>query len=252
MAGGQHFTTILDMARYTMAFSNHGLYEGISVVTPNGVPTAERLNYSMAWEPERIADPYYGKGFTGGWLTYSVGIEILPNQRFGVVMLANANTSQAFGTKTTFDIAFDVMRLYHGWPLNPDPTSVRIYYAVADALLLLIAIVVVIHALRLRGWRDRVLRSRDDRLAHLPWIAVDLVLPLALLIAIPAWVTGMPTPWEGWERFIFSVPDLGYSQLILLLALFAIGLVKLALLASRPADAKGHEALGSARGSPAQ
>lgn len=227
VATGMMFTTIEDMARYAAAFSNHGLLGGVSAVTADGTPTDKRLNYDMTWQPEHVADINYGNGFSGGWLTYSSGLEVLPNLHFAVVILSNANTWQAFGTKTTFDIGFEVMRLYHGWPLPPSKQSPWIYYLAANAVLLVLLTLVVARALRLRGWQKRMRTHQFGRWAHLPWLLGEILLPLAVLVYLPQYTTGLHVPWEGWVRFIFSVPDLGYTLLGLSLELLAVGLIRL-------------------------
>jgi CubicO group peptidase (beta-lactamase class C family) len=239
MASGQHFVTVEDMARFLAALSDHGRYGGRSLVT--GEAGGFEANYSTDWEPQLNPDPYYGNGFSGGWITYSSGIEYLPNQRFGVVVLTNGNSWQAFNTKHPFDVAFEVMRLYHGWPLPPSKPRPGPYYLFADTILVLLGVGVVFHALRLRGWRERVRRSRRGRLAYLPWLLADLALPLAVLALFPAYATGLPTPWEGWERFVFSVPDIGYSLLAFCFATLAIGMVKLVLIAApMPSASEGR------------
>jgi CubicO group peptidase (beta-lactamase class C family) len=240
MAAGLVFTTIEDMARYAAAFSNHGLLDGVSAVTADGAATGERRTYDMTWQPVRNADRDYGTGFSGGWLTYSSGLEILPNRRFAVVILSNANTWQAFGTTTTFDIGFDVMRLHHGWPLPASKPSPWRYYLAADAVLLVLCAVVVGRALHLRGWPRRTRTNRSGHWAHLPWLVGEIVVPLAVLILFPQHTTGLAVPWEGWARFVFSVPDLGYALLVLCLGLLAVGLVRLGRTLGRPATGRPH------------
>jgi hypothetical protein len=226
MAAGMMFTTIEDLARYAAAFSNHGLVDGISAVTADGAPTAERRTYDMAWQPSRHADRDYGTGFSGGWLTYSSGLEILPNRRFAVVILSNANTWQAFGTKSTFDIGFDVMRLHHGWSLTPSEPRASVYYLGADAFLLVFFALVVARALHLRRWLQRTRAQRNGFWTNLPWLLGEIAVPLAVLILFPQITTGLASVWDGWARFVFSVPDLGYALLVLCLGLLAVGLVR--------------------------
>jgi CubicO group peptidase (beta-lactamase class C family) len=225
IAGGQHYTTVEDMARYMMAFSNHGELEGVSAVTAEGQPSKERLNYSTTWQSEFISDPFYGNGFSGAWITYTSGIEYLPNQHFGVVVLANANTSQAFNTTSAFDIAYDVMRLYHGWSLPSHGASARTLYLAADAVLFCLAGFVISRAWCLRGWRERIVHKRTLK-SHWPWVIVELILPGSVLAYFPIWATGLKSPLTAWERFVFSLPDIGYSLLFLNGALLVIGMTR--------------------------
>lgn len=235
MAAGLMFTTIEDLARYAAAFSNHGLLDGVSAVTADGVPRGEGRTYDMTWQPVRHADRDYGSGFSGGWLTYSSGLEILPNRRFAVVVLSNANTWQAFGTTTTFDIGFDVMRLHHGWSLPPRKPSPSTYYAAADAMLLALFALVVARALDLRRRPTHLRTHRLGHLVHLPSILGEIVAPLAVLVLLPRTATGQTAPWDAWARFVFSVPDLGFALLFLCLGLLAVGLVRVGrTLSSRP------------------
>ena len=232
-AMGDVFTTIEDLARYAAVFANQGVWQGKSLVAPDGRLTSLDVNYNNFWEAERNSDPFYGWGFSGAWVTYTAGMERLPNLHFGVVMLANANTFQAWGTKSTFDLTFEVMRLYHGWSVNPARTSARTFYAVADAVLLLLVAPVAVRAWGLPRWFKAVAHSSDRLYGHLLWIVVDVVLPLAVLLFLPFWATGIAVPWIAWERVVFSVPDLSYSVLMICLALLVIGLARVILLLRR-------------------
>ena len=218
VAAGMHYTTVEDLARYAAALADGGRSGDVWATTADGSAPERQTTYSMTWKQERRADPTWGQGFSGAWLTYSAGIEVLPNARFAVVSLANANPSQAFPTTSTFDITFAAMRFYNGWSLPPTKPSPFPYYLAVAGVLLLAATFVVHRATRLFG------RTAPHR--HW-WILSDLVLPAALFLLLPLPVTGLASPLEGWRRLIFSVPDLALGVLIPLAGLVVVGLLRL-------------------------
>jgi CubicO group peptidase (beta-lactamase class C family) len=246
---GYQISTASDMARYAAALSNHGLYRGTDVVGDS----AGDLDYGIYWEPLTGVTPGWTPGHSGATLTENAGLVYMPIQHLGVVVLANANpTEVAFvSPRGAFEIAFDVLRLAWGeQPMTGGPT-VRETYLVVDAALLLLAAVLAIEALRLRGWRARLTRARGQRVALVPSVLVDALLPLAILLGLPVWISSMgltpPDPLATWAFVMWTLPDIGGSLIAISAGLLIVGVVKAWQLWSH----RGAEAVRPASRAPA-
>lgn len=226
---GYQISTASDMARYTAALSDHGLYRGTDVVGN----TAGDRDYDIYWQPLTGVTPGWTPGHSGATLTENAGLSFMPIQHLGVVVLANANPTQLwFGNpRGAFEIAFDVLRLAWGeQPMTGGPT-VRAAYLVVDAALLLFSGVLLVETLRLRGWSRRLAEARHQRRALLPSVLVDAVLPLAVLVALPLWLStlGLTAPFDllgTWAAAMWLLPDIGVSLVAVSTGLLMVGAVK--------------------------
>ncbi|WP_162177331.1 serine hydrolase domain-containing protein [Actinotalea ferrariae] len=221
-AAGMQWTTIEDLATYAAVLADHGTVAGRSVVS--GVPGSEDVDYDVDWQPATWA-PDDGFGHSGGWVTYTAGLEVLPHHGFAVVMLANANPAQAFPAESTFDVALDTMRVANGWPEQGGSRGVGWYYAWADVVIALLAFGLVLRWLRLPARTARWARTgpRGRRLLVAAWTTLDGLAPLAAVTVLPLVATGMDDPGEAWARLWTSVPDLAGVLLVLAVGSLALG-----------------------------
>lgn len=109
--------------------------------------------------------------------------------------------------------------------------TVRTSYLVVDAVLLLLAGILVVEVLRLRGWRRRLAAASRPRLALLPSIVIDVVLPLSILVALPLWIStmGISPPFDvlgTWALAMWALPDVGASLIAISAGLLIVGVVK--------------------------
>jgi hypothetical protein len=130
-----------------------------------------------------------------------------------------------------------VLRFSIGQEALTNGPTVRQAYVVIDVVLLLFGGVVVVEAVRIRGWRRRVTRALRPRLALLPSLLLDVALPLAILVGVPLWVgtTGTARPLDvigTWAVALWTLPDVAASLLLLSGSLLLIGISKVALLRS--------------------
>jgi CubicO group peptidase (beta-lactamase class C family) len=226
---GYQISTASDMARYVAAQSNHGLYRGTDIVGNTG---GDR-DYGIYWEPLTGVTPGWTPGHSGATLTENAGLTFMPIQHLGVVVLTNANPTQLWfgGPRGAYEIAFDVLRLAWGeQPMTGGPT-VRNAYLVVDAVLLVFAGILVVEALRLRGWRRRLVGARHPRLGLLPSFLVDLVLPLSVLVLLPLWIStmGISPAFDvlgTWALVMWTLPDIGASLIAISAGLLIVGIVK--------------------------
>jgi len=226
-AAGMQWTTIEDMAHYAAAFADHGTVDGRSLVTAEA---GDGRDYDVTWQPATWL-PDDGFGHSGGWITYTAGIEVLPTRGFAVVTLANANPGQAFGSQSAFELAFDTMRVANGWPVVMDTTTVRTAYLVFDTVALLLLAAVAVRWWSSRRWFERWRMAGAGRRRRMTagWVGVDLLLPLAAAVLIPLWATGLPLT-EAWPRMVTAVPDIAMSLAVLCGGLVTLGIWKAAAL----------------------
>jgi CubicO group peptidase (beta-lactamase class C family) len=236
---GYQISTASDMARYAAALSSHGLYRGTDIVGDTG---GDR-DYGIYWEPLTGVTPGWTPGHSGATLTENAGLVFMPIQHLGVVVLANANPTHLwFGdTRGAYEIAFDVLRLAWGEEPMTGGYTVRNAYLVVDAVLLVFAGILVVEALRLRGWSRRLAAARRQRLALLPSLIVDVLLPLSVLVVLPLWIStmGITTAFDlpgTWALAMWTLPDIAASLVAISAGLLFVGAVKAWQLWSHRAD----------------
>jgi CubicO group peptidase (beta-lactamase class C family) len=235
MAAGFHISSAEDMAHYLIAFMEHGRYQDISVVNPDGQPRSDdrQIYYNINWIDLREASSSGNtEAHSGGWLNYSAGIAFMPYEGVGVVTLANAFPAQFWDVKDAYAITFDVLRLYTGNPPEPLKPRLTTLYMLGDAALLVALAFVGYRFTTLRHWRLN--KGRKRPFTWLPSLLVDLLLPLFVLLVWPVMQVASPgninlNPWWNWQRLAFSVPDMIPALFLLAAALLAIGLVKLVM-----------------------
>jgi CubicO group peptidase (beta-lactamase class C family) len=228
---GYQVSTGADMARYVAALSDGGLLDGIDIVAPGRQASPGRA-YGTDWRPIPSLDAGVASGQSGATLTTNADILVAPAQQLGVVVLMNANPTQVLGLpRGAAEIAHDVLRLVQGQPPAPAPPDVRSVYLVVDLLLLLLAVLLGVHVLRARGWRERLRRARHPRWLLARTTVEDVVLPIAILVTVPIAIgwTGSTRPGDviaGWRFLLWTLPDIGAALLALAAVGLALGLVK--------------------------
>ena len=86
MAAGFLMSSAQDMAQYLIAFTEHGIYNGVSVVNPDRQPRPEdqQLTYNIDWLTQDEAKrPGNTETHSGAWLNYSAGIAFMPVEKSG-------------------------------------------------------------------------------------------------------------------------------------------------------------------------
>jgi len=225
---GYQISTAADMARYVAALSSHGRYGGADVV---GATDGDR-NYGIDWTPVAGIPPGYAPGHSGATLTENAGLIYMPRGHLGVVVLTNANPIQLGlpGLRGAYEIAFDVLRLTLGQQPVTSSLTVRQAYLVVDAVLLLLGGLLVVEALRLRGWHGRVVLARRRPVALAASIVVNFGVPLSILIVLPLYVSTGPTPRfdvvSTWAGALWALPDIAGSLLAVSTGLLLVGLCK--------------------------
>lgn len=274
-------STADDLARFLIPQINAGCTgDGTAILSPAGVATMQQgamnvCGYGMGWWtgpynswPGAAPAIYHG-GATANFRSY---VAILPEGRWGMVLLLNANSSLF-----RFDldsIATGITDLLTGRPLHPQRPTLIVKYLLLDLGFVVVAALALWSLIRLiRGW-TRPLRARGGR----SWRAVlplvwELGSGLFILLAPPhlgrlpwlaRWlgenvnVTGVGnTPWS---LLLNLVPDVAWWLLAmsgLLIITGSLRLVRLVLFVTasergRPRGRRSHERPADRRVAPTQ
>lgn len=219
-----------DMAHYLIAYLNDGMYRGASVLPLVVQPSAEPPGawYDIHWN-RQPPDPTAMQGQSGGTLSFNGDIQIIPDGKWGVVVLMNSRwTLDDFApTVNAASIALQVARRMKRWGLPPDPPmSYQQCYLVIDVVLLMLVTIGVWEIVRLWKW-SRTIFGIDARITRAAVLAVVIDLALAVaLLALPI------SQGLALDYFLFSVPDIaivvcGVSIILILVALVRIGILLL-------------------------
>ncbi len=236
VAAGYQVSTAEDMGRFVAVLAAGGACPGGDVVAPGAAPTTRRV-VGTDWQalPAGEADAIVSQ--SGSTISSNADILVVPGRRIGVVVLLNANPTQVLGLPGgASDLAFDILRLAFGIGPGGGAPSVRTVYLVLDAILVALAALLAVHAIRARTWRRRIGASRHRRLLVGRTIVADLVLPAAVLLGVPLWIgsTGSSAAGDiagGWRFVLWTLPDLGGALLALALGGLAVGGAKLVTVA---------------------
>jgi hypothetical protein len=233
MAAGFLMSSAQDMAQYLIAFTEHGIYNSVSVVNPDGQPRPEdqKLTYNIDWlTQDEVKRPGNTETHSGAWLNYSAGIAFMPAEKIGVVVLANAFPAQWLPVKDAFAITYDVLRLFTGNPPNPPTMPLTRLYLLVDAILLVMAGFVVFRVFTLRSWKTNFLKIEKNIRFWFPSLIVDFLFPLFVLFVVPELIlvsSGHINPFWCWNRLIFQIPDIAFAILIMACLVLLVGMKKI-------------------------
>lgn len=194
-----------DLGNYLSMLLNEGWFRGRQIVSPetlhamftpwDGGPTGP----GMAWGvgSTRI-------GHAGSTPTFSARLSLLPEERYGIVVLANVNSGPFFpGTAAVMDGVSRIILGQHVEPARPDEVLLKL------GILVLMIAGVVRTILKFRHWSRR---GFPRRLLASRRVAMPLVTEAAaagiVLFAIPRWI-GVPL-----LTILEYFPDLGAAMFI--------------------------------------
>lgn len=212
-------STAPDLARFVLAHLNGGELDGARILSAESMATAHRgvgaalgFKYAMGWREGTTAGlPSLWHG--GALPSYRGAIAMLPQSRTGVVVLANSATIFSDPTR---EIAAGVVALLNDRPAPAGfrPTR-RTYLGIAALSVLLVG---------LQGHKLwKVLRGPRLTAAQGTFgvVALDLLLPVALVIAIPRF-THLP-----WPAMLEGAPDVVVTLGVVIALSAVAGVLKL-------------------------
>jgi CubicO group peptidase (beta-lactamase class C family) len=204
-------TSARDLGRFASAQLGNGtplLDAGSRRVMQTGVAEAEGFKYAMGWREGTtagVASLWHG----GALPSYRGAVVLIPERNLGIVLLTNSSTLFADHTR---EIAAGTVALLHGKPPVAHARPLRHTYMIIAAAATVLLILNVRSAFR--AWRRR---GRPPAL----WSIVfsGLVVPAALLLAVPRWMS------ISWRAMYESAPDITTTVgvLVILAIVTAIG-----------------------------
>jgi CubicO group peptidase (beta-lactamase class C family) len=142
-----------DMAHYMIAFLNNGKYNDLDITWgSNGSNNADQsafdngLNYSLDWNPFRWYPSNGYPEYAGGAFNYSSDMLFLPEEKWGVVVLANTNSGTLANTTIgPISIANEIARQFLApQKYKPAANDIKKLYFVLDLIILLILLLLAV------------------------------------------------------------------------------------------------------------
>ncbi len=223
---GYAISTVEDMGKYLVAYLNKGVYQGVSIVDPKGqseAGTTRNYGYDIYWN-EQALDPNIMEGQSGGTLNFNADIQIIPESKWGVVVLMNSRWTLdgLLPTVTAASIANGIACRIKGWPsLSEAPLSYRQWYIIIDSILLIIGAFGAYRLARILNWRTG-LRARKELpiRRQVLSIGVDGLVGCSLL-ALPIYKD------YGLAYFLFVAPDIATILCSIAFVLFLSALLRM-------------------------
>jgi CubicO group peptidase (beta-lactamase class C family) len=230
-------STARDMASWLILHNQQGTFQGQSLLSPHGIqllhtpPRGIDTSYAMGWVRQPGTPPVVEH--SGVLSTFSAEQALLPNGRYGIVVLANAYSG-----------LIDFRGLLRGLTalVTADGTprdgfgARRIGIVLAGMATLILAV---------GAWRLRRLRGWAERQASGPWraalgVAVPFT-PAAVTLLVPTLVARFSGRVFGWRALFLAMPDLlGCLGLAAAIGA-ALGTARTVMLISRAREGGRHE-----------
>jgi CubicO group peptidase (beta-lactamase class C family) len=200
-----------DLAKYTIALNNAGIYDNKRVLSPQGVDRlfAPVEGYGMGWfvSQERIRHGGANEAFR-------TEVELYPAHQLGIVVLTNQGYMfDHFNSAPQLIAGVRAVVLGQEPPPISSGISVRLIGLAILALVTGLSVFLTLSFLRLRTWRQRMKQLPRRKVA---WdIALNFIIPTVILVVIY-------TQLRGFFGYRFSLAN---SMIIMLRSLPDIGIL---------------------------
>jgi CubicO group peptidase (beta-lactamase class C family) len=208
-----------DMTHYLIAQLNAGRYADTSVLSPEGVAAMHRpavkegekdIFYGMGWERRSTPSGVPVIQHDGTNSNFYADMVLEPDDRWGVVILANVNSFNLNGGRLQ-GLSSGVINLLHG---QSPPDVPMPHHPIFASAMLLVAVVAVLQLLGivrsvvlLRRWRTQPNRRPGGRWAVALRVGVPLVSNVGWGLFM---LIGFPQLLYPLSPILLIVPDLGY------------------------------------------
>lgn len=229
-----------DMAHFMIAQLNGGQFGGASILSPQGIAAmhapgvpmgADGATYGLGWRNETLGGlPVVLH--TGDHPNAHTLVVLEPELRRGAVLLFNSFSMLARTTAFAEIEAGLAQLLAEQQPAPLTSPSLPTLYAIADALLGGLLVLVLVPLMRMRRWATRLRQEHQAgqvrRLRLVLRLVWEFGLPLALLAAA-RWFLHMLGA-QSWSEGLLLFPDLGAWIWVLSLLMLLTGTIRLLLL----------------------
>lgn len=231
LPSGYQFSSAEDMAHLLIAYLNGGMYQGVSVLSEDGIQTMQHSSvsagpdcstYSMSWSHGPQCDSSVLR-VSGDLSNFKARLRVLPEEKWGLVVLMNTQVFAINGPRQN-RIDEGVLELLRGkTPVVANPHNVQILGGkILIAVMTLLLIFGMIRSITRLRQQNRI------RMDGFPRMGRHVVLPLVLDILWVLMLTGMVQIAAGSSSthplsfMLENVPDMGW--MIVLSAVMALGL----------------------------
>lgn len=227
---GYSISTVQDMGNYLIAYLNNGKYGETSVLYSgmNETPGASSQVYNDIYWNERPFDPNIMEGQSGGTLNFNADIQIVPADKWGVVVLMNSRWTLdgIVPTITAASIADGIARRVKGWQQLPSaPLSFHQWYLLIDAILLALVLLGIFQIVRARKRVRAHHFSSTNKLSGLVFAAIADFVVASCLLAIPI------SQELALDYFLTAIPDVAIIICSVAIMLFVAAFLNVTILA---------------------
>jgi CubicO group peptidase (beta-lactamase class C family) len=227
LASGYLISTAEDMAHFSIALLNNGVYEGNQLVPGNRFQMIFQpvKGYGMGWfiGADRI---YHG----GANETFRTEMELFPDRNIGIVLLTNQgymmdhfiSASQMINGVRAIVLGKDAPAISSGW-------SVRVIGYLLGALVLGLILLSIKNFRDLATWRTR---SQSWSTRKLIWdVAISFIIPTVILVVVFSQIKGFFGTRFNWTYQILmmfrSLPDISILMIVGSVPDYIQGFIKL-------------------------
>ena len=227
LASGYLISTAEDLAHFSIALLNNGVYEGNQLVPGNRFQMIFQpvQGYGMGWfiDQDRI---YHG----GANETFRTEMELFPSRKIGIVLLTNQgymmdhfiSAPQMINGVRAIVLGEDAPAISSGW-------SVRVIGNLLGVLVLGLILLSVKNFRDLSTWRTR---SSGRSTGKLIWdVAISFIIPTVILVVVFSQIKGFFGTRFNWTYQILmmfrSLPDISILMIVGSVPDYVQGLIKL-------------------------
>ncbi len=227
LASGYLISTAEDLAHFSIALLNNGVYEGNQLVPGNRFPMIFQpvKGYGMGWfiGSDRI---YHG----GANETFRTEMELFPSRKIGVILLTNQgymmdhfiSASQMINGVRAIVLGDTAPSVSSGW-------SVRVIGYLLGALVLGLILLSIKNFRDLSTWRER---SKSWSVGKRIWdVAISFIIPTVILVVVFSQIKGFFGTRFNWTYQILmmfrSLPDISILMIVGSVPDYVQGFIKL-------------------------
>ncbi|TSI11075.1 serine hydrolase [Lysinibacillus sp. BW-2-10] len=223
-----------DMAHYLIAHMNHGQYNNQTLISNSSI---EEMHQPIVRAPIMGEDSYYGMGWfnipingistirhSGEVPNYHSTMIMMPNEKYGIIILANINNSILISGLIE-RIGEGVVDLLAGkQPATISSSTYYQTYMIMNGIIFIIIVLLFFHIKNIKKWNNRLANGKI--VTFINPLMINIILPLSILTQLPK-LLGFT--WSFLFDFVPDVTSFIFSVSVILLL---VGCFKLYMIAA--------------------